>query len=172
MMMIIITITWELILLQCTSQLDNSIQISVNLSPQTSSLGPFFSTMWEMSSSRPVNSIQFILMKIPFLFWESLLIYIFDQGNMGPVGTCGTGKQKHWSRCWTWEQEPFPGRSGSCTTPIRRKALWDVHWAAQLWSSSKTRLVSGVKDENLNQYFWEIIILCFSLNKRPQGRLV
>ena len=28
---------------------------------------------------------------------------------MGPVGTCGTGKQKHWSRCWTWEQEPFPG---------------------------------------------------------------
>ena len=63
MMMIIITITWELILLQCTSQLDNSVQISVNLSPQTSSLGPFFSTMWEMSSSRPVNSIQFILIK-------------------------------------------------------------------------------------------------------------
>ena len=63
MMMIIITITWELILLQCTSQLDNSIQISVNLSPQTSSLGAFFSTMWEMSSSRPVNSIQFILIK-------------------------------------------------------------------------------------------------------------
>ena len=62
--MIVIITTWELILLQSVhSQLDNSIQISVNLSPQTSSLGAFFSTMWEMSSSRPVNSIQFILIK-------------------------------------------------------------------------------------------------------------
>ena len=110
--------------------------------------------------------------KIPFLFWESLPIYIFDQGNMAPVCTCGTGKQKHWSRRWTWEQEPFPGRSGSCTTPIRRKALWDVHWAAQSWGSSKTRLVSRVKDENLNQCFWEIIIRCFSLSKRAQGRII
>ena len=91
---------------------------------------------------------------------------------MAPVCTCGTGKQKHWSRRWTWEQEPFPWKSDSCTTPMRLKALWDVHWAAQLWGSLKTRLVSRVKDENVNQYFWEIITLCFSLSKHAQGRII
>ena len=27
---------------------------------------------------------------------------------MGPVGTCGTGKQKHWSRRWTLGTETIP----------------------------------------------------------------
>ena len=125
-----------------------------------------------MSSSRPVNSIQFILIK-SFSCFGSRYQYIFLTREIWlPSERVGLENKNTGADVRTWEQEPFPWRSGSCTTPIRRKALWDVHWAAQLWGSSKTRLVSRVKDENLNQYFWEIIILCFPLSKRARGRII